>query len=95
MLDKLTIIKKLNKVVDPEINIPITDMELVDEIDINSGIVTIKFHFSTPTCPPIFAYKIGIDIKKSVGEIEGVKKVKVNIKDHYLSDKINEELNKD
>ena len=92
----MAVIKELNKVVDPEVNIPITDMELVDEIDISDdGVVTVSFHFTTPTCPPVFAYKIGLDIRHYVGKLPGVKKVKVFIKDHYLADKINEKVNEE
>lgn len=95
MLDRQAIIKELNKVVDPEVNIPITDMELVDEITIEkSGDVSITFHFTTPYCPPVFAYKIALDIRHLVSKLEGVKKVNVFLKDHYLAEKINNELNK-
>lgn len=96
MLDRQAIIKELNKVVDPEVNVPITDMELVDEITIEKGgDVSITFHFTTPYCPPVFAYKIALDIKSLVSKLEGVKKVNVFLKDHYLAEKINNELNKD
>lgn len=91
----MQVIKELNKVVDPEVNVPITDMELVDEIKIEDGTVTVTFHFTTPYCPPVFAYKIGLDIKNYVSKLDGVKKVKVFIRDYYLAEKINAELNKD
>ena len=95
MVERREVIKELNKVVDPEVNIPITDMELVDDIKIEGdGTVTVTFHFTTPYCPPVFAYKIGLDIKSYVGKLEGVKRVKVLIKDYYLAERINEELNK-
>lgn len=96
MVDRKQIIKELNKVVDPEVNIPITDMELVDEITIEkSGDVSVTFHFTTPYCPPVFAYKIALDIKHLVEKLDGVKSVKVFLKDHYLAEKINGELNGD
>lgn len=95
MVDRKAIIKELNKVVDPEVNVPITDMELVDEIKIEeSGEVSITFHFTTPYCPPVFAYKIALDIRHYVSQLEGVKKVNIFLKDHYLAEKINAEVNK-
>lgn len=95
-VDRSLIIKELNKVVDPEVNVPITDMELVDEITIEKGgDVSITFHFTTPYCPPVFAYKIALDIKNLVSKVDGVKNVKVFLKDHFLSEKINHELNGD
>ncbi len=96
MVDRKQIIKELNKVVDPEINVPITDMELVDEIDIGKdGNVSITFHFTTPLCPPMFAYKIALDIRHYVSQLPGVRKVNVYIKDHFLAQKINDEINKE
>ena len=95
MVDRAAIIKELNKVVDPEVNVPITDMELVDDIVIEkSGDVSITFHFTTPYCPPVFAYKIALDIKTLVSKVEGVESVKVFVKDHFLAEKINNEINK-
>ena len=94
MVDRKSVIKELNKVVDPEVGIPITDMELVDEILIEDGVDTVRFHFTTPVCPPVFALKIASDIKSLVSDLEGVKSVKVFIKDHVLAEKINEQVNK-
>jgi metal-sulfur cluster biosynthetic enzyme len=96
MVDRNQVIKKLNNVVDPEINVPITDMELVDDITIEKdGTVSVTFHFTTPYCPPVFAYKIALDIRSNISSLEGVKRVKVFLKDHFLADKINEEINKE
>lgn len=93
MVDRKTIIKELNKVVDPEIGVPITDMDLVDEIKIEDGNVTVTFHFTTPMCPPVFALKIALDIKNLVSKLEGVKNVKVFIKDYFMAEKINKQVN--
>jgi metal-sulfur cluster biosynthetic enzyme len=71
-------------------------MELVDEIKIDKdGTVSITFHFTTPYCPPMFAYKIALDIRTNVSSLRGVKRVKVFLKDHFLSEKLNEEINKE
>ena len=94
MVDRKQIIKELNKVVDPEIGVPITDMDLVDEIKIDNGNISVTFHFTTPMCPPVFALKISLDIKNLISKLEGVKNVKVFLKDHYLAEKINKEINK-
>ncbi len=48
--------RELEKVVDPEIGLPITEMHLVDEITIKEdGEIFIKYHLTAPFCPPIFA----------------------------------------
>lgn len=87
--------KALENVYDPEIGVPITEMKLVDKIDVKDGDVTIEFHLSMPFCPPMFAIKIGEDIKKVVTEIEGVNSIKLVLKNHYLATQINEILNQE
>ncbi|MEM0053986.1 MAG: iron-sulfur cluster assembly protein [Nitrososphaeria archaeon] len=87
--------KALENVYDPEIGVPITEMKLVDKIDVKDGNVTIEFHLSMPFCPPMFAIKIGEDIKRVVTEIEGVNSIKLVLKNHYLATQINEILNKE
>ncbi len=87
--------KALENVYDPEIGVPITEMKLVDKIDVKDGNVTIEFHLSMPFCPPMFAIKIGEDIKKAVTEIEGVNSIKLVLKNHYLATQINEILNQE
>ncbi len=53
--------RQLSKVVDPEIGVPIVEMNLVDKLDINGGNVDIQYHATTPYCPPVFALKISQD----------------------------------
>lgn len=86
--------RELKKVMDPEIGIPITEMKLIDKISIKAGNVTVDFHLTMPYCPPIFATEIARGIKTVVSKIRGVKSVKVDLKNHYMADQINKEVNK-
>lgn len=88
------ITKELEKVVDPEIGVPITQMELIDEILIKNDEVTVKFHLTMPWCPPVFATQIAQDIKKVVSKIKDVKSVRVELQNHYMAEQINKEVNK-
>jgi metal-sulfur cluster biosynthetic enzyme len=92
---KTRIMEVLGQVYDPEIGIPITEMKLIDNVSIENGNITIEYHLSMPYCPPVFAIKIGQDIKKNVSEIESVKSVKAILKNHYLSEQITEIVNKE
>jgi metal-sulfur cluster biosynthetic enzyme len=94
MIDKKTVIKELDKVLDPEIGIPITAMKLIDKINIDKDKVTVEFHLTMPWCPGVFATEIAKNIKKVVSEIEGVKSVQVKLKDHYMDEQINKEVNR-
>ena len=86
--------RELEKVVDPEIGLPITEMHLVDEIDIREGgEVFVKYHLTAPFCPPIFAVDIGMNIRQLTSKLEGVKKVVVVLHGHALAEEINQRVN--
>jgi len=55
--------RQLAKVVDPEIGMPIVEMNLIDKLEAVDGVVNIEYHATTPYCPPIFALKISQDMK--------------------------------
>ena len=47
-----------------------------------------------PFCPPPFAMKIGQDIRSRLRALPGVKAVNITLKNHYMADFINKEINK-
>ena len=65
--------RQLAKVVDPEIGVPVVEMNLIDKLVVQDGVVTIDYHATTPYCPPIFALKISQDMKSSAMGVKGVK----------------------
>ncbi len=93
MVNKEGIMKELAKVIDPEIGVPITEMKLVDNIEIKDGEVTVEYHLTMPFCPPVFAIAIGQDIKKRVSDIDGVTKATAILSRHQMTDEINKRVN--
>jgi metal-sulfur cluster biosynthetic enzyme len=93
-IDLNEIQSQLSKIIDPEIGRPITEMKLVDKIDIQSGFVDIEFHLTAPFCPPMFALKIANDIKANVLSVHGVKDARVTLRGHYLADAVNKQVNR-
>jgi metal-sulfur cluster biosynthetic enzyme len=87
--------REISKVVDPEIGMPIVEMELIDKLEVKDGNVDIEYHATTPYCPPIFALKISQDLKSSALQAKGVKGVKVVVTGHYLADAVNKQVNKE
>ena len=80
--------------VDPEVGVPITEMDLVDDITIGAdGVVSVGFHLTAPFCPPMFALEIAQDIKKRISALDGVKEVKVTMSGHFMADEINRRVN--
>jgi len=86
--------KQVSKVVDPEIGMPIAEMNLIDKLDIKDGEVDVEYHATTQFCPPIFALKISQDIRDNLAQVKGVKNVKVVVTGHYFADAINRQVNK-
>jgi metal-sulfur cluster biosynthetic enzyme len=95
MVEKTEIVKELSQVVDPEVGVPITEMDLVDDIGINNetGTVSVAFHLTAPFCPPMFALEIAQDIKKRLSSLDGVKEVKVSMTGHFMAEEINRRVN--
>ncbi len=94
------ILEVLADVVDPEINLPILEMGeddsygLIDEINISdNNSIEVKYHATTPYCPPIFAMQISNDIKSRIKSLKGADSVKVLVSGHMMSDQINQRIN--
>ncbi|WP_409305563.1 iron-sulfur cluster assembly protein [Peribacillus sp. SCS-155] len=79
----------LDKVYDPELDQPLTELGFIDHINIKDEEVEVFFRLPTYWCSPNFAYIMAEDIRTFVSKIDWVKKVKVNLKDHCASEEIN------
>ena len=52
------IFDELTKIVDPEIGVSIMELELVDNVDINTGKVNVDLHLTSPFCPAVLASRL-------------------------------------
>lgn len=86
--------RQISKIVDPEVGIPIVEMNLIDKLDIKEGVVDVEYHATTQYCPPVFALKISQDLKSSVLAVKGVKEAHVVVTGHYFAEAINRQVNK-
>ena len=86
--------RQVSKIVDPEIGMPIVEMNLIDKLDVKDGNIDVEYHATTQFCPPVFALKISQDLKDNLLQVKGVKAVKVIVTGHYFSDAINRQVNK-
>ncbi len=93
MVSKEDVMKELAKVIDPEIGIPITEMKLVDNIEVKNNEIIIEYHLTMPFCPPVFALSIGQDIKRRVSNMEGITKTSVILSRHQMEEEINKKVN--
>ena len=90
---RVKIFDELSKIVDPEINTTITDLELVDEVDINNSQVRVDLHLTSPFCPAVFGFKICQDVHDNLLKIDGIDDVKVNVSNHFMAEQINNQVN--
>src|SRR5271157_5003905 len=86
--------RQVSKIVDPEIGMPIVEMNLIDKLDVKDGSVDVEYHATTQFCPPVFALKISQDIRDMLMQVKGVKAVNVVVTGHYFADAINRQVNK-
>lgn len=90
---RVKIFDELSKIVDPEINTSIVELELIDEVDINNSDVKVDLHLTSPFCPAVFGFKICQDVHDNLLKVEGVKDVKVNVSNHFMAEQINNQVN--
>lgn len=90
---RVQIFDVLSRIVDPEINTSITDLELIDEVDINNSNVRVDLHLTSPFCPAVFGFKIAQDIHDNLLKLNGVSDVKVNVSNHFMAEQINNQVN--
>ena len=90
---RVKIFDELSQIVDPEINTSITDLELIDEVDINDSKVKVDLHLTSPFCPAVFGFKICQDVHDNLLKIDGVDDVHVNVSNHFMAEQINNQVN--
>ena len=90
MVSETKIIEKLKTIMDPHTGKSMYDMNLISNLQIRGGEVTLTFEPSSPYCP--IGIQLAQAIKTGVESVEGVLKAKVTVKGHVMADKINEEL---
>jgi len=90
---RVKIFDELSKIVDPEINTSITDLELIDEVNINNSNVKVDLHLTSPFCPAVFGFKICQDIHDNLLKVNGIDDVKVNVSNHFMAEQINNQVN--
>jgi metal-sulfur cluster biosynthetic enzyme len=78
---------------DPEVRTPIADLGLLDEVEVDGGRVTVRFHLTSPLCPHRFAGHIGQEIRRRVARVPGVESVEVVLQDHFAAAELHRLIN--
>jgi metal-sulfur cluster biosynthetic enzyme len=56
---------------DPEVRTSIAELGLLDDVEVDGGRVTVRFHLTSPLCPARFAGAIGQEIRRRVTRLPG------------------------
>jgi metal-sulfur cluster biosynthetic enzyme len=80
---------------DPEVRTSIAELGLLDEVEVDGGRVTVRFHLTSPLCPHRFAGQIGREIRGRVGRLPGVQSVEVVLQDHFAAAELHRLINAD
>jgi metal-sulfur cluster biosynthetic enzyme len=77
MIKEEEIKEKLKECIDPELGLSVLDLGLIYKIDIEGNNVVIDMTLTTSICP--LSFLIVNCVEEKIKEVDGVKKVKVNI----------------
>lgn len=72
---------KLSEVTDPETGLDVGRMDLVHNLQIEGGHVTLVFRPGSPVCP--MAFKLAADIRDAVRSVSGVSRVTVKVENFH------------
>lgn len=85
MLTEASIMEALKGVMDPEIHRSLVDLGMIRQVQIDGGRVTIVLALTTLGCP--LRGQIADDVKQTVGALEGVQEVEVELSEMTAEEK--------
>ena len=92
-LDREVIFKRLEKVLDPELDESILKLGFVKSIAAESDHLTIELHLPTYWCAPNFSYMMAEDTRRELLTVGGIHDVTVRLKDHFAAGTIEAGVN--
>lgn len=91
---------RLDLVMDPELDEPVTDMGFIEAVSITPPIsgqvtseVSVSFRLPTYWCSPNFAYLMAESIKREIEVLPWVSRAVVTLQDHMAADEMNTAIN--
>ena len=92
-LDREVIFKRLERVLDPELDEPILKLGFVKSIEAQSDHLTIELHLPTYWCAPNFSYMMAEDTRRELLTVGEIHDVTVRLKDHFAAKTIEAGVN--
>ena len=90
-----TILDHLSTVIDPETGVDVVRMRLIEDLAVDEGgLVSYRFHPSSPLCP--LAIPLALSIREAIAEVEGVTQQQIEVVGYLKAEELNamlDELN--
>ncbi len=87
------VLDALGSVIDPELDEPITALRFVSHVEVTpDGDARVRLRLPTPQCAPNFAFLMAADARRAVSRVSGIRRVSVELEDHYTEREINSAL---
>ncbi len=77
--------RRLEEVLDPELDEPIVSLGFVKGLDFNDGVLTVTLKLPTFWCAPNFAFIMAEDVRRALMGLDGVREVRVALEDHFAA----------
>ena len=88
------VIERLRQVIDPETNVDVVRMRLVQDVCVDSqGCVSYTIRPSSPLCP--IAVFLATQIKAAVGQVPGVAAQQITVVDYVAADELTKLINEE
>ena len=91
--DGAAILKRLARVLDPELDEPILDLGFVRSLQLRSGHAEVALRLPTSWCAVNFAYLMAEDVRDALLSLEGIGRVTVRLGDHCAAAEIEAAVN--
>ncbi len=92
-IDESAVWRRLDRVMDPELDDPVSDMGFIEKVEVHDGRrVVIDFRLPTYWCSPNFAFLMAEGIHREVSALPGVGPVEVRLHDHLFGAELNQGL---
>src|SRR5215212_10081437 len=93
MTNREQVLDALSGVRDPELDVPITDLDFISTLEVENGAASVRLRLPTYFCAANFAYLMVADAKDAILSVPGIERADVVLDDHYASGEINVGVN--
>ena len=76
----------LRQVIDPETSMDVMRMQLVKNLEVKDGLISLTFIPSSPYCP--LGFQLAISIHEAVKNVNGVSRVKIDVENFVHADEL-------